>query len=221
MSYQGQFYLPDQQWWEVAQERFRQTDALNRIGEFSLFLLRWSVRDFNAGLVGLCPTCNDGDNVIQSVYKQSAFDRCPTCYGCYYSGIHGGIKAQLVRPTAWVFDEIQTDWQRKGEVEKQSVNLTSTGDFRCQPKDWVFRGDGNRYQISSVQALHLTSGFGTVSHTNTAVSVNYQAALENPSSPAYTIPPLSGYLQDRLNPMYARFEPYFTDLEFVDGQIEF
>jgi hypothetical protein len=216
------YFISDQQWWMVTQERQRQTDALNRIGEMCMFEILWSVRDFDAGTVGLCPTCNDNDPLIEAVYKSPAFERCPTCFSCRYAGPHGGIKAQLIRPTTWAFDEIQTDWQKRGEVERQSGTVTSTGDFRCQPRDYIFRGDGNRYQITSVEGLHLTTGFGTVSHGNTLVSVNYRVVLENPSSPAYTIPPVSSdTLQTVLNLMYMRQAPDFVDYEWIDGSVMF
>jgi hypothetical protein len=215
------FWVNPQQWWEVGMERQRETDALLHLGETCIFIVKWSIRDFESGYVTKCPTCLV-DPTIQGIYNQPAYDRCPTCYGTMYSGPHGGIKAKLFRPAIWQYGEEQTQWQKRGETENQSASVTSTGDFRCQPKDYIFRADGNRYEIQQVEAVHLTTGFGAASHSNTMISVNYpRVVLENPSSPAYTIPPLSEELIRELNPAYSNQVPDFSVYEWQDGPVVF
>jgi hypothetical protein len=109
----------------------------------------------------------------------------------------------------------------RGEANVQSGQVTTTGDFRMEPRDFIFRGDGRRFQVSSIQATHLSSGFGTQSSTDTAIGAVYGVAEENPNSPAYLIGPDAQGLMELLNPAYARTPPDFSDVEFADGPVSF
>lgn len=223
-----QAFLPDQRWWEIANERRRQFDALTRIGEYSMFVLMWTVRDFKAGRVLRCPNCEDvleqtkssaAAEMIQDVYKQPSQDRCPVCFGTFYVGPAGGVKAILVRPCIWQFSEEQVTEAQRGAVETQQGSVTTTGDFRMQPHDYIFRSDGRRFEVSQAQATHLASGFGNYSSSDTAVTVAYTVAEENASSPAFLIGPDAQGLMSMLNPPYARQQPDFSQYEFTDGPV--
>jgi hypothetical protein len=194
-----------------------------------MFVLLWTVRDFKANSVLLCPNCQSVLNetpeataLIQATYKQPSQDRCPICYGSYYVGPAGGVKAILIRPSIWQFGEEQLQYLPRGATNIQSGSVTTTGDFRMEPRDFIFRGDGRRFQVNQVQVTHLSSGFGTQASSNTAISATYGVAEENPTSPAYLIGPDAQGLMDMLDPAYTRnTPPDFTGIEFADGPVVF
>ena len=194
--------------WEIAQERFRANEVFWRYGELAALVSMWSVKDFQAGLVQECPTCNLGDLVVSSVYQQPAFEKCPTCFGVKYAGPHGGVKSFLVKPTLWTWGEEQTLWDRRGETERQEGTVTFPGTSFLQVRDYVFRGDGYRFQVLSWSGSHLASGFETQSHSETAISFVANVAREEPTtSPAYLIPPGTDVLIQLLNPSDLRWPP--------------
>lgn len=212
-------FLPDQRWWEIQNERFRETDALYRIGEYSAFVYMWKVEDFDGGYVDRCPTCLVGSSAIDNTYNQPTFDRCPTCYGALYAGPHGGVKALYIRPAIWQFGEKDLQWLPKGETEVQNATVTTTYDVRLFKRDYVFRGDGLRFGVNSVQGVHLSAGAGTQSHTQTALTYTFGLGLEHQSSPAYLIPPDIDTTIAILTPPYPRYLPDFTQWQFDDGNL--
>ena len=218
-DYPGSYssFLPDQKWWEIVQERFRETDALYRIGEWATFVAMWKVEDFNSGLVQRCPTCVVGTTVIDNTYNQPTFDRCPTCYGALYAGPHGGVKSLQIRPSIWQFGEKDLQWLPRGETEVQNATVTSTYDVRLWKRDYIIRGDGLRFGVNSVSGVHLSSGFGVQAHTQTAITYTYGIQKEHESSPAYLIPPNTQVITQLLNQLYARYLPNFNQYEYDDG----
>lgn len=217
MSYAFNEFLPDRRWWEVYQEQFRVRDALQRIGEWAGLVNMWKTDDFNSGWVSRCPTCQSTEPYISQVYQQPAFDRCPTCLGTMYAGPHGGIKALSIRPTIWQYGEKDLQFMPRGETDIQSGQVTTTGDVRLYNRDYIIRGDGNRFGVTNVQALHLTSGFGTPSHTEAAISSSYGVSRESESSPAYLIPPsVTGWIA-LLSTDNQRYLPNWTAYEFNDA----
>jgi hypothetical protein len=213
-------FIPDQRWWEIEQERYRQTEALLRVGEWAGFATLWSRKDFDQGLAQRCPNCITSESLVNQVYLQPTFERCPVCFGSLFVGAHGGVKAFLIRPTIWQFSEEQTAWLPRGEVQHQTGMVTTTGDFRSQVRDFIFRGDGQRFSITSVTALHLSAGNGIQAHTNSAISMSYNVGLENPDSPAYLIETDDATsLIDLLNTPYNRLIPDWTPWEFIDGPV--
>ena len=201
-------WAADPKFYEVAQEQWRSEEAMWRYGELAALVSMWSVKDYEAGECKLCPTCNLGDPAVQSVYKQPAYEKCPTCYGALYVGPHGGVKAFLVKPSIWTWGEENTAWGRRGETERQEGNVTFPGSSFLQVRDYIFRGDGYRFQVTNWSGTHLATGFMTQSHTQTAVSYVAQVAREEPTtSPAYLIPPDQPTLISLLNQPYLRFPP--------------
>jgi hypothetical protein len=216
--YPFQEFIPDRRWWENYSEQFRAADALWRIGELAFFVDMWKTDDFNAGFVTRCTTCqNNIEPYVSQVYEQSAFDRCPTCFGVMYAGRHGGVRALAVLPSMWQFGEKDLQWLPRGEVETQTAQVVAPGSFRLFKRDYIFRGDGNRFSVNSVQALHLSSGFGTTAHTESAITNTYSVALENPSSPAYLIPPPQSVLLSLLATDNQRYVPDFSGWIFNDS----
>jgi hypothetical protein len=218
-------FTPDQRWWEIANERWRQYDALTRVGEWAMFILLWTIRDHEAGLAEPCPNCskNLGANaqMIQDIYRQPTDARCPVCLGAFYVGPAGGVKAKLIRPSIWQWGEEQLQYLERGTANVESAQVTTTGDFRMEPRDFIFRGDGRRFQVSNVQVSHLASGFGTQASTDTAIGAVYNVAEENQNSPAYLVSPDAQGLMEILNPAYSRQAPDFTDIQFADGPVKF
>ena len=194
--------------WEMANERFRANEALWRFGELAALVSMWSLKDFQAGLVEACPTCNMSDLVISSVYQQPSYSKCPTCFGVKYAGAHGGVKSFLMKPTLWTWGEENTFWDRRGEAERQEGTVTIPGTSYLQVRDFVFRGNGYRYQVLSWTGSHLASGFSSKAHTDTALTFVCQVAREDPAtSAAYTIPPGTEVLEQILDPAFLRWPP--------------
>lgn len=212
-------FIPDRRWWENYQESFRATDALYRIGEWAAFVFMWKPQDAAAGDVKRCPTCTYGQNLVDQVYQQPAYDRCPTCYGVLFAGAHGGVKAMLIRPSIWQYGEKDIQWLPRGETEVQNATVTTSGDVRLFKRDYIFRGDGYRFGVNSVQVLHLSSGFGTPSHTVSALTSSYGVAAEHESSPAFMIPPNVFSLEMLIGTDNQRTLPDFSRWEFADGPL--
>lgn len=217
-------FVTDRRWWENYQESFRARDALYRIGEMAIFVYMWKASDFNlaqanrATYVQRCPTCTYGEALVNQVYQQPAFDRCPTCFGTLYAGAHGGVMALYFRPSMWQFGEKDIQWLPRGEIEAQNAQVVTTGDMRLFKRDYVFRGDGNRFGVTQVQSLHLSSGFGVVSHTESALTNTLSINRENESSPAYMITlPHGGNILQLLATDNQRLPPDFSPYEFNDA----
>jgi hypothetical protein len=211
--------VADQQWWLVAREQRRSTDALWRIGEAVMIVIMWSTADRDAGYVGACPICV-GPALAASVYQQSSNHSCSNCLGTGLSGPHGGVKAVLVRPSVWTWDEEQTQWLAKGEVDVQAATVTTTGDVWANRRDYVIRGDGNRYIVNGVSATHLSTGYGTPSHVADQISVSLTVVREMPSSPIYALSPSATGIVGGLDNPYQRAPGDFAGWEFVDGPLE-
>jgi len=140
-------------------------------------------------------------------------------HNCYGTTFQGGIKAQLIRPSIWNFEEKHQKQDVKAVIEPQSAQVQSTSDFRMQTHDYVFRGDGSRFQVQSMEGDHLVTGFGVSSHSLNIINYSYQMIRENASSPAYLIPPDPNTLISLLGGYYARTVSDFTSLEFVHGPL--
>lgn len=209
------FFLTDQRWWEINLERQRTLDALYRNGEWAAFVFTWKVHDFERGWVQRCPNCQQTSSLVNSTYQSPAFDRCVQCLGTLYSGPHGGVKALLVRPSMWTFGEKDVQYLPRGETETVSANVTTTHDVRLYSRDYVIRADGNRFGVMGVNTTHLSSGFGPVEHTNTAINSSYSIVRENETSPAYMVDFDCGVL----NTSYGRTLPDFP-FQFADAPIE-
>jgi hypothetical protein len=76
-----EIHAPDPQPHAVATERFRHDGALFQWGEYAIFVLMWSVDDFEQGRVGRCPACYTAYGLIAEAYDQPARRNCPECFG--------------------------------------------------------------------------------------------------------------------------------------------
>jgi hypothetical protein len=203
-------YVRSRQNWAVEQERARHDQALHMIGENALFCLLWTARDHDAGLVGLCPVCAS-DRVAQA-YGQATRNKCPSCYGTRFEG---GYRALLVRPAVFTDADDSQSFTARGVVAPQEVHLETTSDFRVHSGDYVMRATGERLQLRAPQRTTLRTGFGTPFQREDATAYNLaRAAVEDPESVAYLIPPATDDLIQILS-RTGPTPPSFADVEVL------
>lgn len=181
------YYLRQTQRWAVDAERQRHLQALYTVGEWTMFCLLWHLDDYKNGLVDRCPECYT-DNRYAQAYKQPERNKCPNCYGTTFKG---GFRALIVRPA--IFDDADEDeqFQKRGVVFKDSLNLESTPDFRVRTGDYCFRSTGHRYILRVPERVTLRTGFATPYQRSAAIGYNHaRAAMEDHSSVAHMIPPV-------------------------------
>ncbi len=215
------YYVRDTQPWSVDQERQRHNQALLQAGEYAMFALMWHLQDHLAGLVDRCPTCTGApgsrDSIIQDAYQQPKKNRCPDCFGTTFEG---GYRALIVRPAIFSDTDESESMQARGVVNPNDVNVESTTDFRVRNNDYVFRADGDRYQLGAPTRVQLRTGFGQVTQTNAAIGYSHsRASYEDPNaSVAYDIPPTREVLRDLLT-RGARVPEDFSSIEVIRGPL--
>lgn len=181
------FSLRDTQDWAIAQERQRHAEALYSFGEYAGFCLLWNRIDFDNGLVGGCLRCVVPRGKVADVYQQAAESLCPECFG---TGYEGGVKAFLVRPSLWDDTEDTESSGQRGLTINQTASVQTTADFRLRANDFIFRADGTRWQMRSIGANNIRTGFGNSGRSDIA-GYNFGTVVrEDEGSVAYTIPPL-------------------------------
>lgn len=194
------FYLRHRQNWAVSQERQRHTQALFTVGEPALFSLMWHVEDHEAGLVDWCSRCRQDPTTIlgrvEAAYRQPLTSTCPQCYGTTFEG---GFRAQVVRPA--IFGDIDEDERKsaRGVVHPEGTSLETTNDIRIRTGDYVFRGDGSRWQLGTPSRVQVRTGYEHP--TQVATSIGYARVpvnREDESSVAYDLPPSLALLGDIL-----------------------
>lgn len=196
------YVVPDVKNWEIENERARHDQALYRYGEYAIFVLMWTVQDFEANLVGRCKTCYVPSEPVSDTWKQPAYFKCPDCLG---TSFEGGYKAILVRPSLWEWDEPKLQQDKRGVINTNVATVQTTADFRMQPKDYVIRGDGSRWQIQAMEGTHLDTGFGTQSGIWDATQFTYtNVTREDESSPIYLLPFSEGYIQQAIPQYFSR-----------------
>lgn len=215
---QQPFYLPDPQDFAFVQERQRHDQALYSFGEYTMFVMMWTVSDFEEGLVDRCSTCYSSYGKIAEAYGQPARTDCPNCFG---TSLEGGFKAQIVRPAIWDFTEPDTQTNARGEVTLASATVQTTGDFSMNTGDYLFRADGTRWESRSNGTNHLHTGFEMLNSARSSVGYNYtQASLVDASSVAYLIPPSPVVIKSRLDIAGVRVPQPFGDLEVERAALE-
>ncbi|MFF7198175.1 hypothetical protein ACFZAM_31265 [Streptomyces sp. NPDC008079] len=188
-------YTRTQQNWAVDQERARHDQALYMIGEYALFVLLWTARDYDANLVGHCPTC--ASDRISAAYGQAARNRCPDCYGTTFTG---GYRALIVRPCIFTDADDSQSFTARGVVSPQELQFETTSDFRIHSGDYVMRATGERLQMRAPQRTTIRTGFGTPYQRDTATAYNLGSAnVEDAEAVAYLIPPDTNDLITILN----------------------
>ncbi|WP_428957942.1 hypothetical protein [Streptomyces sp. cg35] len=203
-------YVRSQQNWAVDQERLRHDQALHYMGENALFCLLWTARDHEAGLVGLCPVC--ASDRIAKAYGQASRATCPSCFGTRFEG---GYRALIVRPAVFTDADDSQSFTARGVVAPQEVHLETTSDFRVHSGDYAMRATGERLQLRAPQRTTLRTGFGTPYQRDVATGYNLsRAAVEDPESVAYLIPPNTDDLIEILS-RTGPTPPAFADIEII------
>lgn len=191
------YYIREPQNWAIEQERRRHNEALWYVGENTMFVLMWHLEDFLDNLVGRCPTCYESQGRIASVYGQSDEYKCPDCFGTTFEG---GFKALIVRPAIFSDSDESESKVARGVVHPQDLTIESTPDFRIRTGDYCFRVNGDRYYMRVPERITLRTGFGHATQTDTAIGYNHaNAAVEDPDSVAYMIPPSNDEVSQILN----------------------
>lgn len=188
------YYVRQTQHWAVDQERQRHLQALYAVGEWTMFCLMWHLEDFENGLVGRCSVCY---NRASQAYKQSERNKCPDCFGTTFEG---GFKALIVRPAIFGDTDEGQQYQARGVVSSDDLDMESTPDFRVRSGDYCFRSTGHRFYLRVPDRVTLRTGFGTPYQRSMAIGYNHaRASLEDLSAVAYTIPPSQDDLIQILN----------------------
>jgi hypothetical protein len=196
------YVVPDVKSWELENERFRHDQALYRYGEYAIFVSMWTMQDFTAGLVSRCSTCFAPQGAIEDTWQQPAYFKCPNCLG---TSFEGGYKAVLVRPSLWSWNEPVLQQVARGVINTDVATVQTTSDFRLEPKDYIIRGDGSRWQAQEVSGDHLDTGFGTQSGIWNATAFIYNnVTREDESSPIYLLPITEDYIQKHIPQYYSR-----------------
>lgn len=210
-------HLYAQEDWATAFVAQAHDDALQAFGELTLFVLMWTLRDFQDGRVVRCSRCfsNDADGSVAAVYKQSSLEKCPVCYGSTYEG---GWKAQLVRPAIWDFSTGDESIQSRGVTYTTRSTISTTGDFALNDYDYAVRSDNTRWRCNNATAGRSRTGFGQPG-SEVVVGMNYSECFhEDASSVAYMIP-LIGIAEDLLTSVNAHFPFDAGTVDTVRGPI--
>lgn len=163
-------------------------EALFAFGEWCLFTLMWRPHDHKRGLVGRCPVCWEGPLQRQAEAFQQATQReCPACFGTTFEG---GFRAQIIRPALWSDRNQEISEEARGYTLSDTLLAETTGDFVLHKGDYVFRGDNSRYQVEEKREVIMRSGFVTPA-TPTSIGGGFTGHLEDPTSPAFRIPPIA------------------------------
>jgi hypothetical protein len=189
------YYLRQPQRWAVDQERMRHSQALYMVGEWTMFCLMWHLQDFENGLVGRCTHCSASRTA--QAYLQPERNKCTFCFGTTFEG---GFKALIVRPAIFGDTDEGQQYQARGVVESDDLDMESTPDFRVRSGDYCFRATGDRFFLRVPQRVTLRTGFATPYQRAMAVGYNHaHASLEDHSTVSYLIPPKADDLVDILN----------------------
>jgi hypothetical protein len=207
----------DVQRFAITQERQRHVQALWQFGELAVFCLMWTAADEAAGLVVRCQRCFANPSLstedrISASYGQGNQYACTDCFGTQFEG---GYRALIVRPAIFTdMDKGQTK-SAKGVVQPGSLGIETTPDFRVRPGDYCFRSDGDRFQLRQPKRTTLRTGFAEPWQADAAIDYNQlNAALEDPASVAYQIPPAQAELAQVLG-TYTRITTDFSWFEVI------
>jgi hypothetical protein len=207
----------DVQRWAISEERRRHVQALWQYGELAVFCLMWTAADNAAGLVARCQRCFANPSLstedrISASYGQGNQYACTDCFGTQFEG---GFRALIVRPA--IFNDMDKGQAKsaKGVVQPGTLGIETTPDFRVRPGDYCFRSDGDRFQLRQPRRTTLRTGFATPWQREAAIDYNQlNAALEDPASVAYQIPPAPAELAQVLG-TYTRLPASFSWFEVI------
>lgn len=195
------FYVRDRKNWAITQENYRHDQALYSIGEPAMFVMLWTVEDFQFGYTSRCSRCYDNEDLnarMAQVYNQPNKAKCPICFGTTFEG---GIRARVIRPALITDTDDDEQLSSKGAIHPQRISVESTSDFRYRSGDFVFRQDGSRWQLKPASRVTLRTGFEHPGQLSNSIGyAQGQASLEDATSVAYLIPPNGDVLSTQLLP---------------------
>jgi hypothetical protein len=219
--------------WAVARELQVHAQALWQYGELAYFALMWNVLDFELGLVMRCWRCWDGqrsgalqdpEQAIAAAYGQGNQYTCPVCFNTTFALPEGmsalpGVRALIVRPALFNdYDRAQAN-QPRGVFNSSTMDVESVPDFRVRNGDYLFRADNSRWQLKVPNRISLQTGFAFPYQASAAITYNLsRAALEDPLTVAYQIPPPAGALAQVLG-TYTRVPVSYSWAEIINGPL--
>lgn len=177
--------MAQQQNWAESHVRAARDDALFQYGEWTMFVLMWNAEDLRQGLVERCQECFDG-NRMAAAYGQAPNQECPRCYGTTFDG---GFRARVIRPAILSDPNPEELDAKRGEVVTDNLSIQTTADFYSRSGDFMFRANGNRYQMQQMDTVDIRSGFEPVSVSDNVGGVIPGARLEDRTSMAHRIDP--------------------------------
>jgi hypothetical protein len=220
----------DVQKFAITQERERHVQALWQYGELSVFALLWAAVDEQTGFAQPCTRCNvaagsvSPEQQISAAYGQGSQFRCPVCYGSQLVATatvkqFPGLRALLVRPALVSDIDKAQEFTPRGVVNQGAVNAESTPDFRVRNGDYMFRVGNFRYRLRTPRRTTLRTGFASPWQQTAAIAYNQMnAAIEDPTSVAYIIPPDAAALYEWLS-TYTRVPVSYAGLEVINGPL--
>jgi hypothetical protein len=165
------------------------------------WVLLWSERDFEVGLVDRCSVCYVPLGAIADTYKQVPSVR--GCQNCYGTTFEGGVRAVVYRPGLW--DQIRGSEavDHRGLAVNQRAKVNIPSDIEMRDNDFGVRADGSRWKLEQPINNAVVTGFITTTDWVRSVGTNCEAQLLDPTSVAYTIPVDLGFLNGKIgwNPM--------------------
>lgn len=213
------FWMPQPQAFAEDHMRQHHTEALYRHGEYAMFTLMWNEQDFERGLVDRCPACFVSAGRIAAAYDQGVRGKCPECFGTTFQG---GFRAQVIRPTLWTDRQTDHADSERGPLVLDGVTIETVAGFTIRRGDYVFRGNGTRYQTEEGSVLGLRSGFLMPDSASSIAGTISQARLESEKgSPAYLIPPTTPELVQVLRqiPLGLHTPPDLSGYETIRGPL--
>lgn len=206
------YYVREPQNWAVEQERMRHIQPMYTVGELAMFVLLWTIRDFEVGRVVRCDQCYTSRGVIAEAYGQPSKNKCPYCYGTTFDG---GFRAVIVRPVMINDTDPNQQFQNRGVPETEDINVETTPDFQINSGDYLFRATGERFALRAPSRNTLRSGFMAPYQADTKISyAALRASREDETSAAYIIPP-DAHRLDQILTLYSRLPYAFADKEIT------
>lgn len=184
----------------IAQEKLRHYDALTWYGEMTAWILLWSERDFEAGLVERCSRCYIPLGAIADTYKQVPEQKCSNCYGTTFEG---GVRAIVYRPGLWDQVRAKQEDAARGHILVQRARINIPSDIEARDNDIAVRADGTRWKLEQPLNQGIVTGFTTTAYWDRTVGMYCECGLLDPDAVAYTINVDLNYLSshDGWNPL--------------------
>ncbi len=188
--------------WLVAQEQpwasdqvvAQHVEALWLVGEAAMFIMMWRPQDHEAGLVPLCPSCSSDRSA--RAFNQPERKKCPICYGTTFLG---GIRQVLLRPAIFNDRNIELVDGVRGTNYSDTIMIETTPDFIFHKGDYIFRGDGARFQAEEKGEGVLRTGFHHADTKESFRGTIPSARMEDPTAVAFILPPSPAEVREILS----------------------